>query len=49
MEKLVVCGETMKSNVTPGHTHTCIGDHPVGGQDHFCGECRKWWGRGLGL
>lgn len=36
------CTATLASMDTPGHTHRCIGGHTEG--NHFCGECRRWFG-----
>lgn len=39
------CPATLKSTDTPGHVHHCIGGHTRDDSgDHFCGECRRWFG-----
>ena len=44
-EEDLPCTETMESIEVPDHTHTCIGGHFENVVDHFCGDCRKWWGK----
>lgn len=36
------CPATLDSLDDPGHTHQCIGGHDTG--DHFCWDCRRWFG-----
>ena len=36
------CDAMMASQVVPGHIHTCLGKHSKH-EDHFCGECHRWW------
>lgn len=36
------CPATMESRYVPDHTHRCIGGHTTG--DHFCRDCRRWFG-----
>lgn len=44
-EEDLPCTESMESIETPGHMHNCVGGHFESVVDHFCGDCRKWWGK----
>lgn len=37
------CHAEKQAEFDPSHRHTCIGGHS-GSPDHFCGECKRWWG-----
>lgn len=36
------CPATLVSRDDPSHTHRCIGGHDGG--NHFCADCRRWFG-----